>query len=71
MRRHILSHLKHHVRFYISALIGAALYIFTPMLAPPIRLIAAGDTFFIVYLATMALLVAADHARGTSQESGR
>lgn len=58
MFRHIVTHLRHHIRFYASALIGAGLFLLASGLSPPVRSIAAGDTFFIVYLFTMALLVA-------------
>jgi len=55
---HVLTHLKHHVRFYVSALIGIAFFAADRALALPIRLIASGDIFFTAYLAAMALLVA-------------
>ena len=58
MNRHIAIHLRHHARFYISALIGVAVFFAARTLTPPVRLIAAGDTFFIAYLISMALLVA-------------
>jgi uncharacterized membrane protein len=58
MGRHILTHLRHHLRFYISALIGAGVYVLVRDLSPPVRLIAAGDSFFAVYLLAMAMLVA-------------
>jgi uncharacterized membrane protein len=58
MGRHILTHLRHHARFYISALVGAGVYALAWSLSAPMRLIAAGDSFFAAYLFAMALLVA-------------
>ena len=58
MGRHVVTHLEHHARFYASALIGLAFYFLMPGLAPPVRLIASGDIFFVAYLLTMAVLVA-------------
>jgi len=56
--RFVFTHLSHHVRFYTSALVGLAFFFLAPGLSPPVRLIAAGDTFFTVYLLAMAVLVA-------------
>lgn len=58
MGRHVLTHLRHHIRFYVSALIGAGVFALANALPAPERLIAAGDSFFAVYLLAMAVLVA-------------
>ena len=69
MRDTILTHLRHHIRFYASVLIGLLFYQFTPMLSPPIRLIAAGDVFFLVYLVAMAFVVANMTAKGLCEKA--
>src|SRR6185312_10679427 len=51
----VRSHLNHHGRFYACALLGAAVYAACGMLAPPVRLLAAGDSFFGAYVAIMAI----------------
>jgi uncharacterized membrane protein len=50
-------HSAHHIRFYASAAVGAAVFAAAGALDPTIRLIAAGDAFFVAYLTTMALLM--------------
>jgi uncharacterized membrane protein len=49
------SHLVHHGRFYVCALLGAAVYAACRGFAPPVRLLAAGDSFFAAYVAIMAI----------------
>ncbi len=49
-------HATQHVRFYASVAIGAAVFAGTGALPLPIRLTAAGDAFFVAYLAAMAVL---------------
>jgi uncharacterized membrane protein len=49
------EHVRHHTRFYASLLLGVALSGAASkggLLAPPLRLVAAGDGFFAVYLAS-------------------
>ena len=58
MRGAILAHLRHHARFYAGVLIGGFAYLLMPMLPAPIRLIAAGDIFFFVFLVMMAIAMA-------------
>lgn len=58
----VLVHFRHHVRFYAAALIGLVFYIFAATLAPPVRLIAAGDVFFVIYLIAMTFLVVSTSA---------
>ncbi|HEX4533912.1 MAG TPA: DUF1345 domain-containing protein [Rhizomicrobium sp.] len=53
----IRSHLYHHGRFYIAALIGVAVFAFGGALQPQMRLLAAGDTFFLLYLITSVFLI--------------
>ena len=50
------AHLRHHLRFYGAALIGLAFYLLAPPLPELIRPIAAGDLFFVAYLAAMAVM---------------
>jgi uncharacterized membrane protein len=52
------AHLHHHARFYAAALLGVAVYAVCRALEAPVRVAAAGDAFFIAYLAASALLVA-------------
>lgn len=49
-------HLRHHIRFYSSALIGLVLWFAMGRLAPSMRLVAAGDSFFAAYLGFVTLL---------------
>lgn len=51
------GHLWHHWRFYASALIGVLLWLAMGRLAPSLRLVAAGDGFFVAYLLLVAWLV--------------
>lgn len=52
----IQSHWHHHWRFYLCAFMGAAVFALTAELAPLVRLLASGDTFFGAYLAvTLAI----------------
>jgi uncharacterized membrane protein len=44
------GHIRHHARFYASALTGFLLWLAMGKWAPPFRLVAAGDAFFAVYL---------------------
>lgn len=55
--RSIAGHLRHHARFYCGALTGLGFYLLAAPLAPSLRLIAAGDLFFCVYLAAVAIFV--------------
>ncbi len=50
------NHLVHHDRFYLSALVGTLVWMAAGALPPPIRLLLAGDAFFAVYVALMAVL---------------
>jgi uncharacterized membrane protein len=47
------AHIKHHRRFYASAILGAAVLALTEMAQLPFRFAMAGNAFFGVYLATM------------------
>lgn len=54
-------HLRHHARFYAALAVGIALWAVTGHLDNSIRLVAAGDAFYGVYLvATAALAFGAD-----------
>lgn len=50
------SYLHHHWRFYVCLLLGALVYAATAALAPPVRLLAGGDTFFAAYLLIMTVV---------------
>lgn len=56
MTSSIPRHLQHHIRFYISGLIGIALWFAMDRLLPDLRLVAAGDGFFAIYLASVTVL---------------
>ena len=51
----LLVHLRHHLRFYTSLILGAACYHFGGRFLAPVRIVAAGDAAFLLYLA-MALV---------------
>jgi uncharacterized membrane protein len=44
------AHIRHHERFYLALLLGAAVFVAASLSDWPFRLIAACDTFFAVYL---------------------
>ncbi len=50
-------HLRKHLRFYIGALLGAAVFFLTRSLPTPLRFIAAGNAFFTIYLLLVGILV--------------
>ncbi len=51
-----LAHLEHHLRFYASALLGLCVFLAAPSFALPLRLIGAGDAFFLAYLICVGFL---------------
>jgi uncharacterized membrane protein len=56
----LIRHLRHHLRFYGSALLGLMIYLAAPFLCRrcmPFRTSIAGDIFFGAYLTCMALLL--------------
>jgi uncharacterized membrane protein len=54
---HVRLHIRHHVRFYAAVLLGLAVWAALGALASSLRLVAAGDCFFGVYLATAGLFM--------------
>jgi uncharacterized membrane protein len=52
------SHWNHHWKFYLCLFFGAVVYALTGTLAPPVRLLAGGDTFFLSYIVIMAWIAA-------------
>ena len=52
-----LTHLRQHVRFYFCALLGVVVFFLRGAFPVPLRFIAAGNAFFIVYLFLISLLV--------------
>ncbi len=57
MKHKLDGHLRHHGRFYVSALLGAAVFAAMSLANVSDAAAAAGDTFFAVYLAASAWLV--------------
>jgi len=49
-------YLHHHWRFYLCLALGGTVYVLTASLAPQVRLLAGGDTFFAAYLLIMAVV---------------
>jgi|HubBroStandDraft_5_1064220.scaffolds.fasta_scaffold26087_2 uncharacterized membrane protein len=56
MPQFLQSYLHHHWRFYLCLILGVAVYAFTGMLDPRVRVLAAGDAFFAAYLLIMAII---------------
>ena len=52
-----LTHLRRHVRFYSCALLGVAVFFLTRAFPVPLRFVAAGNAFFVIYLFLISLLV--------------
>jgi len=52
-----LTHLRQHVRFYFCTLLGVAIFYLAHGFPDPLRLVAAGNAFFVVYLFLIGLLV--------------
>ena len=50
-------HLKHHIRFYGAAVLGVLVWLATAPLAPFMRILLAGDTFFLAHLLAMVVLL--------------
>lgn len=57
MRSAFALHLKHHPRFYAAAVLGVLVWIGTAPLAPFMRILLAGDAFFLSHLLAMAVLL--------------
>jgi uncharacterized membrane protein len=52
------SHWNHHWRFYFCLALGALVFALTSALAPPVRLLAGGDAFFLSYIAILGWIAA-------------
>jgi uncharacterized membrane protein len=52
-----VKHIRHHGRFYLALVIGAAVFLLTRAAQMPLRLAAGGDAFYGTYLIAMALHV--------------
>ncbi len=50
------QHVRHHARFYAAATVGALSWMVAGSLAGALRLLIAGDAFFVIYLTLTALL---------------
>jgi uncharacterized membrane protein len=71
----IHHHLQHHIRFYVSGLIGIGLWFAMGQLLPDLRLVAAGDGSFAIYLASVAVLACRGNpdllrSRASSEDEG-
>jgi len=53
----IRAHLVHHQRFYAAALAGALFFCLLPLSSRAVRIVAAGDVFYVVYLVLMAVVL--------------
>ncbi len=51
------NHWRHHSQFYLSALLGIVVWGVTWTLDRQLRLVLAGDVFYLAYLSSMAVLV--------------
>jgi len=51
------NHLSRHGRFYTSVLLGAIVWFATAQLQPAPRLLAAGDAFFLAYMAAITFVI--------------
>jgi uncharacterized membrane protein len=51
------AYIYHHSRFYAAALLGVVVFFLCRHLSPPVRIAAAGDTFFMTYLIATTWLV--------------
>jgi uncharacterized membrane protein len=49
------DHVRHHGRFYVSALLGLGTWTGGSLLRPAMRMVVAGNGFFAIYLASTAL----------------
>jgi uncharacterized membrane protein len=53
----IRNHFNHHPRFYSALIVGIAVFLLGRSLQPQLRLVAAGDAFFAVYLVLVGIVV--------------
>ena len=70
MKQWINRHLRHHGRFYAAAALGAAVYAAMTLAHVAVAAAAAGDTFFVVYLAASAWLVVNSTKADVKQRAG-
>ena len=57
MRSAFALHVQHHPRFYSAAILGVLVWLGTAPLAPFMRILLAGDAFFLAHLLAMAVLL--------------
>ena len=62
MHSAVALHLKNHPRFYAAALLGVLVWLGTAPLAPFLRILLAGDAFFLAHLLAMAVLLSRSSA---------
>ena len=59
----MLKHLRHHARFYIAVALGILVWVASAGYEGSLRILIAGDVFFVAYLAAIATLLShANHA---------
>lgn len=57
MRSAFALHLRHHIPFYAAAVLGVLVWLATQPLAPFMRILLAGDAFFLAHLLAIAVLL--------------
>ncbi len=65
------AHLYHHGRFYAALAIGAGVFLLDKALGGPVPLAAAGDAFFVSYLAACAIILARHTAETLKHRAAR
>lgn len=53
----MVAHIKHHAKFYFALIAGLLTWLVSQSPSLPVRILIAGDAFFIAYLAATGLLV--------------
>jgi len=54
--RFFSSYISHHIRFYGCLLLGMLVYLLAGALSFPVRVLAAGDVFFLTYILSLAVM---------------
>lgn len=65
------NHLQHHWRFYAAAVLGCVVFLFTATLSFAERFLAAGDSFFLVYLLATAAAIYRIDIEGLRRNAAR
>ena len=67
--KRLRNHWHHHWRFYSPAVLGAVVYVVLAGQGFALRILAAGDSFFALYLLMMAIVTAQTTAKDLKQRS--